>query len=743
MEKNNVKMGICERIAKELDLKSDYVYATVLLIEDNNTIPFIARYRKEITGNMDDQKLRKLNEKWSFYTRLEEKKKETAQLIEKLDLLTPQIKKAIEGCETLQELEDLYRPFRPKRKTRASVAVEKGLEPLALKILGQDMSSKELEEESERYVSSKAGIATGKEALDGAGDILAEYISDDAFLRKKIREIYFRTGQIKTKAKTKKESVYEMYYDYSEPVKKIPGHRVLAINRGEKEDFLQVKIIPDEEQLKSTVDGYVKAGKLYQNLQKSSTEKEKTFCRPVLSEACFDVLKHAGEDSIKRLIRPSVEKEIRNILTERACEKAVGIFGENLKNILMESPVKDRTVMGFDPAYRTGCKLAVVDSTGKCLATSVIYPTPPQNKKEEAIRELKSLTEKFNVDIIAIGNGTASGESERFVSEFIKSLSSKKKPVYCVVNEAGASVYSASELGAQEFPDFDVSLRSAVSIARRLQDPMAELVKIDPKSIGVGQYQHDMNQKHLEESLKNVVEDCVNAVGVDINTASPSLLSYIAGINTTLSKNIVDYRVKKGVFRSRHELTEVPKLGPETFRQCAGFMRIPASEEMLDNTPVHPETYDAAKGLLKKLGNPEGEKIYPLARKYGFERLAKELSLGMPTLKDIVEGVSAPGRDPRGDDFEELKGEKPIDMKELKEGMVLKGVVRNVSAFGAFVDIGVHQDGLVHISELSDKFVKDPSEVVAAGQKVNVRILGVDLMKKRISLSMKNTGKNT
>ncbi|MHB1454033.1 MAG: Tex family protein [Saccharofermentanales bacterium] len=726
-----------KKIADELNIRLTQVADTVALIDDKNTIPFIARYRKEVTGNLDDQVLRVLGEKLTFYRALNEKKEEVKRLIGNQGLLTDELSAIIDSCGTVNEVDDIYRPFRPKRRTRAMIAVEKGLENFALKVLEGTLMKEPLEMYALEFLNPEKDVSSYEDVVAGACDILAEYISDDADLRKRLRSIVTNTGVISTKAKSKAESVYEMYYDYNEPIKRIAGHRVLAINRGENEEFLNVKLSCDNEFVLSIIFEHCRQGKLLKGLQRSSriAASPDSLMRPVRSDACLDILQMACKDSWKRLIEPSIETEIRNALTEDANEKAIQIFSHNLKSTLMQPPVKERTVLGFDPAYRTGCKLAVVDPTGKCLATSVIYPHQPHNKKEESERILLSLIGQFNVDVISIGNGTASGESEQFVSGFIQQH--KLDVVYCIVNEAGASVYSASELGAKEFPEYDVSLRSAVSIARRLQDPLAELVKIDPQSIGVGQYQHDMNQKKLEGSLRGVVEDCVNSVGVDLNTASPSLLSYVSGISPQISKNIVEYRDKAGIFRSRKELMKIPKLGGKTFEQCAGFLRIAESEEFLDNTSVHPESYEATRKLLHLLGNPPVSEVKNLADIYGEEKLSKMLNIGIPTLTDIIEAVSKPGRDPRGDDFDSLAANKPMDLKDLHEGMVLPGVVRNVSAFGAFVDIGVHQDGLVHISQLSDQFVKDPTAVVSAGQKVKVRVLGVDMEKKRISLSMK------
>ncbi len=720
----NSQKDILILIAEELKLNISQVENTVKLIDEKNTIPFIARYRKEITGNIDDQVLRVLNDKLLYYRNLFDKKEVTKRLIDNQGLLTDSLINAIDACITINEVEDIYRPYRPKRKTRATIAIGKGLEKFAIFILHKNPGLDSINAEAIKYVDSEKEVITIDDVVNGASDIIAERISDDANLRKKLRNIMFNCGIISTKAKDKtKTSVYEMYYEYNEPIKRIPGHRILAINRGEKTDFLNVKMNYDDEFIINIIFDYLKSGNFSDGVS-------------INSSYCLNLFEEVVKDSWKRLIEPSISNEIRNTMTDDAHEKAVKIFSLNLKSTLMQPPVKERVVMGFDPAYRTGCKLAIVDKTGKCLATSVIYPTKPQSKAEESMKTLNKLIQEFDVDIIAIGNGTASGESEKFISDFINQYN--LKVTYYMVNEAGASVYSASELGAKEFPEYDVSLRSAVSIARRLQDPLAELVKINPASIGVGQYQHDMNQKKLQVSLSGVVEDCVNKVGVDLNTASPSLLSYIAGINPKLSEAIIEYRNKQGIFKSRNDLLSIPKLGNKTFEQCAGFLRIRESDEWLDNTSVHPESYNAAKKMIKLLNNPPTSQIGDIAGNYGIEKLSKDLNIGIPTLNDIIDSISKPGLDPRGDGFKTNVSEKPMDITDLKEGMVLPGVVRNVSAFGAFVDIGVHQDGLVHISQLSDKFIKDPSEVVCAGQDVKVKIIGIDVSKKRISLSMKD-----
>ncbi len=739
---------IFRRIAEELGIRHSQVAGAAVLIDGGNTIPFIARYRKEATENLDDQILRTLSERLAFYRNLQEKKDSIKRLIGEQGLLTEELSARIDACVSVNEAEDLYRPYRPKRKTRASIAMERGLGDLALTILEGAMERPALEAFAARFADPARDVADIGAAIAGARDILAEWMSDDPALRKRLRAIMMNTGTVVTAAKKKEPSVYEMYYAYSEPAGKIAGHRVLAVNRGEREGFLGVKISCDDDFVVSVIFGHCRQGSLLAGLLLRSPAAEKdgmapagTMTKsdgrllPVRSQACLEILGEACTDAWKRLIGPSVETEIRNALTADAEEKAIRIFSQNLRHTLMQPPVRGKTVLGFDPAYRTGCKLAVVDPTGKCLATAVIYPHPPQNRREEAGKALSDLIRRHGADVVAIGNGTASGESERFVADVLRGEA--PGTAYCMVNEAGASVYSASELGAKEFPDFDVSLRSAVSIARRLQDPLAELVKIDPRSIGVGQYQHDMNQKRLEASLRGVVEDCVNTVGVDLNTASPSLLSYVAGISPQIAGNIADHRDKAGAFCSRQDLLKIPKLGARAFEQCAGFLRIPGADDFLDNTSVHPESYGAARRLIRLLGDPAACDVKDLAERYGIERLSSELGIGVPTLTDIAEAISRPGRDPRGEEFDMVSAEKPMDISDLREGMVLPGVVRNVSAFGAFVDIGVHQDGLVHISQLSDRFIRDPATVVSAGQKVRVRILGVDPVKKRISLSMK------
>jgi len=712
---------IIARISDEFSIRPNYVENTVKLIDEGNTIPFIARYRKEITGGLNDQVLRELYDRLVYLRNLENRRQEVLKLIDEQGKLTDEIAESLDKAETLQEIEDIYRPFRPKRRTRASIAREKGLEPLAAVIFAQKPAGISLAELASQYIDEEKGVNTAEEAISGAMDIIAEEISDNAEYRRVIRELTFRYGIIKTSAKKEEDSPYNMYYDFEEPVSKIVPHRVLAINRGEKEGFLSVKLQAPEERIIDWLKSRI--------LSKTGSE-------------FGEVVEKAIEDSYSRLIAPSIENEIRGTLTENASEQAIKVFAENLRNLLLQPPVKGKVVLGLDPAYRTGCKLAVVSPTGKVLHTAVIYPTPPQNKKEESAKVLRDLIDRFDIDIIAIGNGTASRESELFVAEVIKTLDKKVK--YIIVNEAGASVYSASKLAAEEFPHFDVSLRSAVSIARRLQDPLAELVKIDPKAIGVGQYQHDMNQKRLSEALSGVVESCVNSVGVDLNTASPSLLSYVAGINSVIAQNIVEYRESNGPFRSRAELLNVKKLGEKTFLQCAGFLRIPGAENVLDNTAVHPESYEAARKLLELTGHTMedvvGRKLGNLmeeVERTGIDKLAETIGVGVPTLRDIITELLKPGRDPRDELPPPLLSEDVLEIEDLKPGMVLNGTVRNVVDFGAFVDIGVHQDGLVHISELSDKFVRNPMDVVSVGDIVKVRVLDVDVKRKRISLSMK------
>ena len=773
-------MDIVKKIAAELEIRPQQVEAVIKLIDEGNTIPFIARYRKEAHGSLNDEQLRNLSERLTYLRTLEEKKEQVLATIEEQGKLTDELKAQILAAETQVLVEDLYRPYRPKRRTRAIIAKEKGLEPLAQIILAQEVTEP-LETIAEQYVSEEKEVKDVADAIAGARDIIAEQISDNADYRKYIRDITREEGILTSTAKDEKaQSVYEMYYEYQEPVKKIAGHRVLALNRGEKEKFLVVKLEAPEERILTY-------------LCKKTITEENEIVTPVLEEAVTD--------SYKRLIAPAIEREIRNELTEQAEDGAIKVFGKNLEQLLMQPPIAGMTLLGWDPAFRTGCKLAVVDPTGKVLDTKVIYPTAPQNKVEEAKREVKKLIQKYGISLISVGNGTASRESEMIIADMLHEI---KEPVqYIIVNEAGASVYSASKLATEEFPNFDVGQRSAASIARRLQDPLAELVKIDPQSIGVGQYQHDMNQKKLGETLSGVVEDCVNKVGVDLNTASASLLEYISGISKVIAKNIVTYREENGKFTSRKELLKVPKLGPKAFEQCAGFMRILDGKNPLDATSVHPETYDAANALLDKLGidTEELKKIQteaakqqsPLAKKktapkkkkqqfvvrnthtafgaafaeaFGSidlpsgeteetptenkasgslqkrvkdkKKMADELGIGEITLVDILKELEKPARDPRDEMPKPILRTDVLEMKDLKEGMILKGTVRNVIDFGAFVDIGVHQDGLVHVSEMSDKkFVKHPLDVVSVGDIVDVKVMGVDLKKQRIQLTMK------
>ena len=712
-------MDIIKILAEELNIKESQAQAAVRLIDEGNTIPFIARYRKEVTGSLNDEVLRNLDERLRYLRGLEERKEQVIGAIRDQEKLTPELEKAIRAAATLVAVEDLYRPYKQKRRTRATIAKEKGMEPLADLILLQ-MIKEPLEQAAAAYVSEEKGVESPQEAIQGAMDILAERLSDDAGCRTYIRNLTMKEGFIQSAAKDEKaQTVYEMYYNYQEPVKKAAGHRILALNRGEIEKALTVKILAPEEQILAY-------------LERSLIRRDNPYTTPVL--------KTVAEDGYRRLIGPSIEREVRSALTEKAQEGAIRVFAKNLEQLLMQPPIAGRVVLGWDPAFRTGCKLAVVDPTGKVLDTVVIYPTAPQKRVDEAKRVLKKLIDSYHVSLISLGNGTASRESEQVIVELLKEIPQKVQ--YVIVNEAGASVYSASKLATEEFPAFDVGQRSAVSIARRLQDPLSELVKIDPKSIGVGQYQHDMNQKYLGETLEGVVEDCVNKVGVDLNTASASLLEYISGINKALAKNIVAYREEHGAFTNRKQLLKVAKLGPKAFEQCAGFMRISGGENPLDATSVHPETYEAAQALLEKLGYSSqdlkkggltgiGKKI----RDYG--ATARELGVGEITLRDIVSELEKPARDPRDEMPRPILRTDVLEMKDLKPGMVLKGTVRNVIDFGVFVDIGVHQDGLVHISQISDRFIKHPLEAVSVGDVVDVKVLGVDLEKKRISLTMK------
>ena len=712
-------MDIIKTLQQELNIRYSQAEAAVKLIDEGNTIPFIARYRKEATGSLNDEVLRALDERLRYLRNLEEKKEQVIGTIREQGKLTEELERQIREAATMVAVDDLYRPYRPKRRTRAMIAREKGLEPLAERIAAQELGRPALEEAAD-FVSEERGVADAAEALAGAMDILAEQISDNAVYRTYIRRITTDQGQLQAAAKdAAKPSVYETYYQYQEPVRKCAGHRVLALNRGEAEKYLTVKVLAPEESILKYLD-------------KQIVTKENPFTAPVLREA--------AEDSYRRLIAPAIEREIRSSLTEKAESGAIRVFGKNLEQLLMQPPIAGQTVLGWDPAFRTGCKLAVVDATGKVLDTVVIFPTAPQNKVEESKKILKELIRKYRITLISVGNGTASRESEQIIVELLKEI---REPVkYVIVNEAGASVYSASKLAAEEFPKFDVGQRSAVSIARRLQDPLAELVKIDPRSIGVGQYQHDMNQKNLSETLGGVVEDCVNKVGVDLNTASASLLEYVSGISKTVARNIVAYREENGAFTDRKQLLKVPKLGPKAFEQCAGFMRIQGGANPLDGTSVHPESYGAAENLLHRLGfQPEeiaGGGLKGLGRKIGdYGKMAEELGVGEITLRDIVAELEKPGRDPREEMPKPILRTDVMEMKDLKPGMVLKGTVRNVIDFGAFVDIGVHQDGLVHISQMTERYIKHPLEAVSVGDVVEVKVLSVDLEKKRISLTMK------
>ena len=712
-------MDIIKTLQQELNIRYSQAEAAVKLIDEGNTIPFIARYRKEATGSLNDEVLRALDERLRYLRNLEEKKEQVIGTIREQGKLTEELERQIREAATMVAVDDLYRPYRPKRRTRAMIAREKGLEPLAERIAAQELGRPALEEAAD-FVSEERGVADAAEALAGAMDILAEQISDNAVYRTYIRRITTDQGQLQAAAKdAAKPSVYETYYQYQEPVRKCAGHRVLALNRGEAEKYLTVKVLAPEESILKYLD-------------KQIVTKENPFTAPVLREA--------AEDSYRRLIAPAIEREIRGSLTEKAESGAIRVFGKNLEQLLMQPPIAGQTVLGWDPAFRTGCKLAVVDATGKALDTVVIFPTAPQNKVEESKKILKELIRKYRITLISVGNGTASRESEQIIVELLKEIRDPVK--YVIVNEAGASVYSASKLAAEEFPKFDVGQRSAVSIARRLQDPLAELVKIDPRSIGVGQYQHDMNQKNLSETLGGVVEDCVNKVGVDLNTASASLLEYVSGISKTVARNIVAYREENGAFTDRKQLLKVPKLGPKAFEQCAGFMRIQGGANPLDGTSVHPESYGAAENLLRSLGfQPEevaGGGLKGLGKKIGdYGKMAEELGVGEITLRDIVAELEKPGRDPREEMPKPILRTDVMEMKDLKPGMVLRGTVRNVIDFGAFVDIGVHQDGLVHISQMTERYIKHPLEAVSVGDVVEVKVLSVDLEKKRISLTMK------
>ena len=717
MKKEKLVMNINHIIANELSVKLWQVDAAIKLIDEGNTIPFIARYRKPVTGELNDEQLRTLDERLKYLRNLEEKKKTVVDSITEQGKMTDEIMSKIAMAETIVAVDDIYRPFRPKRKTRATEAKAKGLEPLADIFLKQE-KNKNPEEEAKAFVNEEKGVANVAEAIQGAKDIIAEMVSDNDEFRKAIRNIVVKHGLIVSNTKNPEEKTpYENYYDYSEGVNKIPGHRILAINRGEKEKVLNVKIEMPEENIIGSLDKVIIKG-------------ESQF-KPLLKEAI--------EDGFKRLIKPAIEREIRSQLTEKAEDGAITVFGQNLKQLLMQPPIAGRNVLGWDPAFRTGCKLAVVDNTGKVLYTTVIFPTAPQNKVAESKKIVLDIIKKYNVSLISIGNGTASRESEAVIVDIIKECPTKVE--YIIVNEAGASVYSASKLATEEFPNFDVGQRSATSMARRLQDPLAELVKIEPKAIGVGQYQHDMNQKKLDEALSNIVEDCVNNVGVDLNTASAPLLEYVSGISKTIAKNIVEYREENGQFQSRKDLLSVAKLGPKAFEQCAGFMRIREGKEPLDYTSVHPESYSSAKKLLKKYGFSTkdilGGNIHLTDEIKDVKEVAEEIGTDPITLRDMIKELEKPGRDPREEMPKPVLKSDVLDFDDLKEGMELKGTVRNVIDFGAFVDIGVHQDGLVHISEMSNKFIKHPLDVVSVGDVVDVRVLSVDKERKRIQLSMK------
>ena len=720
-------MDILKRITQEFNLKEDHVANIVSLLDEGNTIPFIARYRKEMTGHIDDQVLREFADRLTYLRNIEKRKEEVTSSITEQGKMTDEIAAALAAAETITEVEDIYRPYKQKKKTRATIAISKGLEPLADVLQAQNITEGTLDELAAPYINEELGVMTAKDAVSGAEDIIAERVSDDAELRKKLRRIYLKNGEIASKLTKEEEDgakTYEMYADYQEGVAEIKSHRILAINRGEDEGYLKVKVNIDEDFAVRVCEvGFVKEGSI--------------------TTPC---VKAAVADAYKRLIHPSIEREVRNYLTENAQEQAIKMFDVNLRPLLMQPPVKDKVTMGFDPAYRTGCKIAVVDGTGKVLDTTVVYPTPPQSKTEEAKKALKGLIDKYSIDVISIGNGTASKESEIFVSELVKDYNGKV--TYAVVNEAGASVYSGSPLAAKEFPQYDLTLRSAISIARRLQDPLAELIKIDPKAIGVGQYQHDMPPARLDAVLDGVLEDCVNSVGVDLNTASPTLLSHVAGLNSGIANNIILYREENGKFSSRKELLKVPKLGAKAFEQCAGFLRKKKKKNILDNTAVHPESYAATEKLLKLFGytdkDVEERKLSELPQKikaYGEAKAAEECGMGVPTMNDIVTELLKPGRDVRDSIPKTELRSDIMDINDLVVGMELVGTVRNVIDFGAFIDIGVHQDGLVHISEISDNYIKHPSDVLKVGQIVKVRVISVDVKKNRIGLSMRKEKK--
>lgn len=713
-------------LSKELGISLKQVTSVIEMLDEGNTVPFIARYRKERTGGLTDEVLRKFNERLTYLRNLESRKEDVLRIIEEQEKLTPELKLKIEKATTLTEVEDIYRPFKAKKRTRATMAVEKGLKPLAELILSGEFNG-DIVEEANKYINEEKGVKNEEEALQGAMDIISEIISDNADYRKWIRNFVQKDGIIQVKGSSEEQTPYEMYYDYKEPVRTIPSHRILAINRGEKEKILSVKVTCNDDKIIDYLNKKVLKGN-------KITDK---------------YLEESIKDSFKRLIYPSIEREIRSELTSKGEEGAIDIFKANLKALLMQAPIKGKVVMGFDPGFRTGCKVAILDETGKFVENTTVYPTAPQNRIDETISTLKKLIKKHGVQVISLGNGTASRESEEVIAKMLKEIKDEtgKELFYVIVSEAGASVYSASELANKEYPDLDVTVRGAISIGRRLQDPLAELVKIDPKAIGVGQYQHDVTQKKLDESLAGIVEDCVNNVGVDLNIATPSLLSYISGINASIAKNIVDYREENGKFKSRKELLKVKRLGQKAYEQCAGFLRVMESKEALDNTSVHPESYKVAKELIKTLGYTEEDlkngklvDIDERVKAKGISNLAKELEVGEPTLNDIIKEIKKPGRDPREELPKPIFKSGVIEMKDLKPGMILMGTVRNVSDFGAFVDIGVHQDGLVHKSQMADKFVKHPLDIVKVGDIVEVRILDVDLKRKRISLSMKKEG---
>lgn len=713
-------------LSKELGISLKQVTSVIEMLDEGNTVPFIARYRKERTGGLTDEVLRKFNERLTYLRNLESRKEDVLRIIEEQEKLTPELKLKIEKATTLTEVEDIYRPFKAKKRTRATMAIEKGLKPLAELILSGEFNG-DIVEEANKYINEEKGVKNEEEALQGAMDIISEIISDNADYRKWIRNFVQKDGIIQVKGSSEEQTPYEMYYDYKEPVRTIPSHRILAINRGEKEKILSVKVTCNDDKIIDYLNKKVLKGN-------KITDK---------------YLEESIKDSFKRLIYPSIEREIRSELTSKGEEGAIDIFKANLKALLMQAPIKGKVVMGFDPGFRTGCKVAILDETGKFVENTTVYPTAPQNRIDETISTLKKLIKKHGVQVISLGNGTASRESEEVIAKMLKEIKEEtgKELFYVIVSEAGASVYSASELANKEYPDLDVTVRGAISIGRRLQDPLAELVKIDPKAIGVGQYQHDVTQKKLDESLAGIVEDCVNNVGVDLNIATPSLLSYISGINASIAKNIVDYREENGKFKSRKELLKVKRLGQKAYEQCAGFLRVMESKEALDNTSVHPESYGVAKELIKTLGYTEEDlkngklvDIDERVKAKGISNLAKELEVGEPTLNDIIKEIKKPGRDPREELPKPIFKSGVIEMKDLKPGMILMGTVRNVSDFGAFVDIGVHQDGLVHKSQMADKFVKHPLDIVKVGDIVEVRILDVDLKRKRISLSMKKEG---